>query len=134
MNLSNKDFLKWHEIKSKLNEVNQKLYFHEREVWLCSLGLNVGFEQDGRGENFMRPVLIVKQYNLNIFWAVPLTTSDNKTGKLSKYYQKINFSSTQSVAIISQLRLLDKKRLIRKMGTISKSEFNLVKNKLKSLL
>ena len=132
-NLSDKDFSKWHKIKSLINKNNRKFYFREREVWLCSLGFNIGFEQDGKGDDFIRPVLIVKQYNLDIFWALPLTGKD-KSEKLSKYYQKIKFDSVVSSVILSQLRLLDKKRLIRKMGVISETEFEAVKSKLKALL
>ena len=36
----------------------------EGEVWMSALGKNIGFEQNGTGSNFLRPVLVVK--NLTI--------------------------------------------------------------------
>ena len=58
-----KDFQKWHLKKSELQEHGLRSYFHEREVWWCSLGMNVGFEQDGKGLQYMRPVLILKGFS-----------------------------------------------------------------------
>ncbi len=48
-----KNFLEWHEHKSRIHVNPTRPFFHEREIWFCSLGLNVGFEQDGRGDEFL---------------------------------------------------------------------------------
>jgi len=39
-----------------------------------TFGKNIGFEQNGSGDNFSRPVLIVKKFNNHMFWCVPLST------------------------------------------------------------
>ncbi len=78
-----KDFKKWHNKKSKVDEVKQRPFFHEREIWFSNLGLNVGFEQDGTGKDFLRPVVIVRKFNNEIFWGVPLT---KKMKKLPYYF------------------------------------------------
>ena len=44
-----KDFKKWHKIKENIHEKAGSALFQERELWWCSLGVNVGFEQDGTG-------------------------------------------------------------------------------------
>ena len=70
-----KDFQKWHTKKTEIERSNDiRIFFHEREVWWCTIGSNVGFEQDGKGEKFARPVLIFKKFNKEIFWALPLST------------------------------------------------------------
>ena len=58
-----KDFQHWHNEKSNLHEEKIRPFFHKREVWSASVGINVGFEQDGRGEQFLRPVLVLKKFN-----------------------------------------------------------------------
>ena len=58
-----KNFLKWHKEKEQINSTKGTALFHEREVWWCRVGVNVGFEMDGRGETFERPVVIVKKFN-----------------------------------------------------------------------
>ena len=61
-----KDFQKWHSEKEKLHARSNAPFFHEREIWWCSLGLNVGFEQDGKNDNFERPVLVLRRFNRDV--------------------------------------------------------------------
>ena len=67
-----KDFDQWNELKKKIEvEKNEPDKFpKEGEVWMSSLGKNIGFEQNGSGDNFSRPVLIVKKFNNHMFWCV----------------------------------------------------------------
>lgn len=39
-----KEFEKWNTTKMRINALADVPYFHEREIWFCSLGVNVGFE------------------------------------------------------------------------------------------
>jgi mRNA-degrading endonuclease toxin of MazEF toxin-antitoxin module len=132
-----KDFKKWMEQKAKIHNDKIRPFFHEREVWFSSLGENVGFEQDGNGEGFMCPVLILKKFNNEVVWVLPLTRTD-KTGK---YYFRISLIANDgkiddnpSVVILSQLRLIDVKRLQYKIGTATKDEFTKIKEALVALL
>ena len=119
-----KDFQKWHKAKKELDKNLSRLFFHEREVWWCSIGLNIGFEQDGRGECFARPILIFKKFNNEVFWAIPLSTKIKK----GKFYVSIELGDgVPRVVIISQLRLMDAKRLIDKMSTVSDANYKLIK-------
>ena len=115
-----KDFKKWHNAKTEIDNSPRRLFFHEREVWWCSLGVNVGFEQDGKGEKFTRPILVFKKFNNEVFWALPLSTRIKK----GKFYQTIDLGDNiPRVVIVSQLRLIDAKRLIDKVGVISKDNY-----------
>lgn len=124
-----KDFDGWHKKKSEIDESNKRILFHEREVWFVSLGLNVGHEQNG-GKGFLRPVVIVKKFNDTLYWAVPLT----KANKIGKYYMPVLVANTPSVAILSQLRLMDVKRLDHKMGVVNENEFGVLKTRLTRFL
>ena len=128
--MKNKNFLNWHCLKKKIHESPKSLYFHEREIWFCSLGLNVGYEQDGWHNNFERPVLILKKFNQRIFLAIPLT-SKNKKGK---YYYQFTYKNKKYSAILSQLRLLDSKRLSRKIRVLPKLDFEIIKKGIKKLI
>mgnify|MGYP001565271399 FL=1 len=126
-----KDFLKWHIKKSQVDGIERRPFFHEREIWFCYLGANVGFEQDGAGDDFQRPIVVIRKFNNEVCWIVPLS----KTNKRSKYYFVFKFNDTiTSVAILSQIRLLDARRLSRKIGEINKNEFVQLINKIKALL
>jgi len=134
-----KDFKKWHAKKSEIHNDKMRPFFHEREVWFCAIGENIGFEQDGSGESFLRPILILKKFNNQVIWALPLTRTD-KTGK---YYFRTsllvdngngNANDRPSVVILSQLRLVDAKRLQYKVGTVKEDEFTQIKEALIALL
>jgi len=116
-----KDYAEWHSRKTEIEHLGEtRLFFHEREVWWCSIGHNVGFEQDGKGEKFARPVLVFKKFNKEVFWALPISTRIKK----SKFYTPINIDDNiERVAIISQLRLIDAKRLVDKIGVISEANY-----------
>lgn len=125
-----KDFQKWHKKKEALDNISVRVFFHEREVWWCSVGINVGFEQDGRGEDFARPILIFKKFNNEVFWATPLSTKIKK----GKFYVPIDLGDDiQRVAIISQLRLIDAKRLADKISTISTENYRLIQKAVTNL-
>ncbi|MCK4387059.1 MAG: type II toxin-antitoxin system PemK/MazF family toxin [Candidatus Pacebacteria bacterium] len=127
-----KDFGKWISAKEKIHNKKQGVFFHEREIWFCSLGLNVGFEQDGKGNDFLRPVVVFKKFNNDIFLGIPLTKKD-KNGKY--YFDFYLNKKLKSVAILSQIRLIDSKRLLyRRKEVISKTDFEKMKKGLKKLI
>lgn len=125
-----KDFLSWHVQKSALHEHTPRVFFHEREVWFAALGANIGFEQDGRGDEYLRPVLVLKKFNNEVFWSIPLT----KKRKEGRYYISFSLAGKASTAILSQMRLIDAKRLRYKIGSASTADFIVVKERLRRLL
>ena len=66
-------FLDWCRVHILLRESDLRVLFKEGEVWWCSVGLNVGEEEFGKGERFVRPVLIFKKFTQNSFLGIPLT-------------------------------------------------------------
>ena len=116
-----KSYEEWHKKKTDIEHSNNvRIFFHEREVWWCSLGANVGFEQDGKGIKFARPVLVFKKFNKEVFWALPLSTRIKK----GKFYAFVDLhDEIPRVAIISQLRLIDGKRLIDKIGVVDEVNY-----------
>ncbi len=95
--------------------------------------MNIGFEQDGKGEEFRRPVLILKKFNKYVVLIVPLTT---KIKKDNKYYLPCSLVSdtVPRMAIISQVRLIDTKRFIDKLGVMEEESFAQIRNAIKGML
>ncbi len=125
-----KNFDHWTFVKKKTESSEKCAHFHEGEIFYARIGENVGFEQCGKGAEFLRPVLVVKKFNQRIFWGVPLSN----TKKEGKFYQTLKFRGKTSTAILSQLKLVDSKRLIRKIGGIQPVELVTVKTRLRRLL
>lgn len=124
-------FFRWTKLKIKIHTTSPKrIYFKEREIWWASLGANVGFEEDGKHRLFERPIMVLKKFNHDILWALPITTKD-KTGK---YYYQFEYEGRRYSVILSQLRLISSKRLLRKIRTLSKNDFENIKKEIKNLL
>ena len=125
-----KDFRKWHTLKEKLHDEGARVLFHEREIWWCALGANVGFEQDGKNDTFERPVLIFRKFNKEIFWALPITTQE----KSGIYYHVYDHGGKKFSVILSQMRLLDGKRLLRKISVLPVNEFEALDSRFGTLI
>lgn len=125
------EFIEWTKLKIRIHSLKQReVYFKEKQIWWCSLGVNVGFEQDGKHESFERPVLVLKKFSPNILWIVPLT----RIGKISRYYFQLEQGGEDSFVILSQLRVVSSKRLLRKMRTIHDYEFKEIKKRIRKFL
>mgnify|MGYP003491465741 FL=1 len=124
----------WNEIKITIEYENIIVGFKERDIFYMNMGKNIGFEQDGKGENFVRPVVIIKGFNKNMFFGIPLSTKI----KEGKFYYKFQFQKkdelVENIALLSQMRLFSTKRLLNKIGVISKEDFESLKNEFKSLI
>ena len=93
----------------------------------CSLGINIGFEQDGKGEKSIRPVLIIKGFSQDVLLCIPLTTKL----KEGKYYADIVLGDgIKRKVILSQLRLIDTKRLQEKICRVDSFQFQVIKQKI----
>ena len=112
-----KDFDRWNKIKIAINasDETERVYFHEGDIWWVHLGVNVGFEIDGKQREFSRPVVVLRKYNQFSFLALPLTTN----AKPNKWRIAIgDVAGRQAFAILSQLRNIDSHRLIEKKGHV----------------
>ncbi|MFA6340731.1 MAG: type II toxin-antitoxin system PemK/MazF family toxin [Candidatus Paceibacterota bacterium] len=128
-----KDFDKWNGLKKEIDLSNNEpdKFPKEGEVWMSNLGENIGFEQNGSGDNFSRPVLIIKKFNNKMFWAIPLST---KQKKFDFYFNYTDVNDQKVSAILAQMRLISIKRLKRKLYELEHKRVLEVKNSLKSFL
>lgn len=130
-----KKFAEWHALKRAIDTLPRnhvKVGYKERDIWWISLGHNVGFEENGKGDAFSRPILVVKGFSKEVFWGIPLT-SQTKSGK---FYYSFIISGTNTVetALLSQLRIFDTKRMTTKMGMINGSDFIEIKKRLRAFM
>ncbi len=125
------DFDSWNNKKKHLEAVdNLRSNFSEREVWWCSLGKNIGDEENGKNDRFERPVLILKKFSRNSVVVIPLTTKGKSD---SVFYYKL-LQGENSWVILSQIRLLSTKRFLRKMYKVGRGEFLTIKSKTSKLI
>lgn len=112
-----KDFDDWNDVK-KVIEGYGRSPVKTGEVFWCRLGLNIGVEQDGKGDNFMRPVVVLKKFSNQIVLILPLTTK-NHTGD---WYVDLVVEGKEVQGILNQIRPIDTKRLLSSMEQLSEKE------------
>lgn len=126
-----KDFDTWNVLKKRIHNEGKSRYYHERDIWWCSFGVNIGFEQDGKDKEFQRPVLVLKGLSQDTCFVVPLTTSPKK----HRYRIALGLvEGKPASAIISQVRVIDTKRLVNKIAVLDKETFAEITKSARSLL
>ena len=125
-----KEFDTWNEKKKVLHDREVVLYYRSREIWWCYVGINIGSEQNGSQDKFLRPVVIVHAFGKNSCLVVPLTTST----KVHPMRIPIGVvEGEQATALLSQIKVVDTKRLLQKIAVLDKEYFDKITKTLKSL-
>ena len=115
----------WCKLKILLWNKQSKAVFKQRDIWWCSLGVNLGEEMFGKGEKFTRPVLIFRKFTSNSFLGLAIT----KQEKQGSWYVEITIHKERRWVMLNQARILDKKRLTNRIGVLDDNDFKKVKER-----
>ncbi len=127
-----KDFDRWNQVKKRIALGDHpNLFPKDGWVWMCAVGKNIGFEQNGAGKIFERPVLVVKKFNNKMFWVAPLST---KQKTYDFYYNFTDPNDRKGSVILAQMRLVSMKRFIRDMYKMNEADFNGILTQLTAFL
>ena len=127
--INKNEYDKWNSLKQKLNKRKQLMGFSQGDILFVSIGKNIGFETYGKGEDFLRPVVVVKKFGKNSFYAIPLST---KTKEGFFYFNFSYKKDIMSTALLTQAKVFDSKRIKYRSGQIHKKDFEkLMENFLK---
>lgn len=94
------------------------------DIWWASLGENVGSEVNGKSELFSRPVIILKKLAHGFYFVIPTSTKD-KTGT---WYVPYKHQGIKNVACLHQVRAIDYRRVLGKIGTLDDADLTRVKS------
>lgn len=126
-----KDFDAWNIEKQNIEiTLKTEVQFKERDVWWCSIGINIGYEISGKDKFARRPVLVVKKLSQDTCIVIPLTTR-RRVG--SWFYSMVIHGIPQTL-LLQQIRFVDTKRFQRRIIRIEETDFYLIKEKLRGLL
>ena len=127
-----KQFDKWNSVKKNIESKNPIFTFKVREIYWLKVGQNIGYEVYGKGDEFLRPVLVFRKFSKESFLGIPLT-SQIRADMFHFQFTPTN-STKENSAILSQIKLFSSKRIKSKMGKISSEDFKKLKYRLKKLL
>ena len=122
----------WNKKKQEIQFSNKtdKIYFKEGQIWWCSVGVNIGDESYGKGDDFKRPVLIIKKLSRNLCVTLPITTKE----KIGSWFFEISILKEKRWVMLSQIKSVSKKRFKFKISEINENELFKIKEKLENLL
>jgi mRNA-degrading endonuclease toxin of MazEF toxin-antitoxin module len=126
-----KNFDDWNKIKKRINRKTFKTLYNEREVRWCSLGLNIGFEEDGSNAGYRRPVLILKGMSSRTCLIIPLTTSNHQ------HPLRVSIGLIDNKlahALLSQIKVIGTERLVRKIQRLDIVTFQKIRKTVKDML
>lgn len=95
---------------------------NSKEIWQTSLPYVNGHEQTG-----VRPVLILSDIEADTVIMVPFTSNTNSLRYLSTLQVDAspqNGLNTESIALVFQIRVIDIKRCIQKIGILEDEYYN----------
>ena len=130
MDMEEKHFEEWIEVKEKLHFGNSVPKVSEGDIWWCGLGENVGVEINGKNEDYSRPVIVFKKLSHLCFLAIPLTSQPHD----GTWYVEFNFRGKQEYAVLTQIRMMSASRLYNRMGKLSAGDYKKIKNGFKRLI
>ncbi len=131
--MNDQTFNAWNKLKQRIQVRSGavKLFPRAGEVWFCTIGQNLGFEQNGIGKDFSRPMLVIKKFNNQMFWAAPLSTKQ----KSFDFYHNFTDHKGEKVSVITaQMRLVSIKRFERFLYLMAQKEFKSIIKELVSFL
>jgi mRNA interferase MazF len=127
-------FDKWNEVKKIVQNDEQIRLFKQRDIFFINMGQNVGYEQNGKGENFVRPIIILKKITNQMFIGIPLSSQLKKGNWFFEFEFNSKDSLSRNIAIIPQIKMFSSRRLLNKIGVIKTNDFEILKQKVKDFI
>ncbi len=129
-------FDEWNEVKKTTSKKKRTVYIKSREIFWVKIGQNIGDEEFGKGKDFLRPVIVIRQLTNDLFIGVPTTTTLKED---NDYFHKITYvnkakKDISSTAMLLQFKTFSKKRLLSKLGMINKNDFEMITGKLRRII
>lgn len=114
----------WFAIKSEINtKAAVPAWVSVGQVWWATLDENVGFEINGKKPNYTRPVVVLSVTGRFLMLVVPLTSKEH----IGSWFVPVQLKKHRSFACLHQIRVIDRRRLESRMGTLHPNELMRIK-------
>ena len=123
------EYNKWNKIK-QITENKKPPIIKNGLIFWCRIGYNIGYEENGKGDYFQRPVIIIRKFSGNFALIAPLTSKEHK----GDWYLQITIKGEKSYVILNQIKPIDTRRLEKNIGQINDNTISEIINAYKKLL
>lgn len=115
-----KRFDEWNWRKKRIDTSKLWPYFSVGEIWAASLGQNISSETQGKGSDFLRPVLVLKKLSIDGLLVIPLSTKDRKG---DYFFLFSDSNGVKQYTLLAQIRYLDARRLKYRKSKIESKDY-----------
>jgi mRNA-degrading endonuclease toxin of MazEF toxin-antitoxin module len=117
-------FIEWCGLKRTLDAKNhQPPFVCKYDVWWFCIGQNVGSKIAGKSSLFSRPAVILKKLSHGFYLIAPTTTKM----KVGSWYVSIRNGGKAMRVCLHQIRTVDYRRLMSKIGTLDEMDVRKVR-------
>ena len=125
-----KDFDNWNKVKKDLEYNDKSIIIKEREIWWVNIWINIKTESCGKGEQFRRPVLVLKKLSHENYIVIPLSTKI----KTWTWFENYIIDWVEYTALLYQIKMLNINRFYLLEYKMPYEKFLEIKKRLKQLL
>lgn len=123
------DYNLWNVVKIQIATAKPKNIQNGHIYW-TKIGKNVGCEVFGKNANFIRPVLVIKRFDIksSLFLGIPLSS------KIKNNPQSYIFTDSKGKrqnALLNQMRVFDTRRIVSRCSKINENELQKIRDKIK---
>lgn len=122
-----KDFDSWNKVKQHVHGEERSVVIRRGEIRWASIGVNVGMEIDGKGESFLRTVLIIDCIGKGLALVVPITSGEKQ---FPGYIPLVWKGKTDSLCV-HHMRVISTKRILRREAKIPSNTLAGIKEQIK---
>jgi mRNA interferase MazF len=124
-----KKFREWLGLKEQVDSSTRRPSAKEGELWWASVGINIGREIDGKNSGFSRPVLVLKKLSSDLYLVAPATSRAHS----GNWFIPFRHGDKISIACLQQIRVIDRKRLLRRIARVDTDDYHRVKLAIRTL-
>lgn len=125
-----KRYYEWADVQSKIDQKDYPDTWKVGGVFWAHQGVNIGSEQDGKGKNFTRPVLVIMEFSERIVLVAPISSKIRR----HRYRFKVTVKGEMRMVLLDQIRVMDLKRLGHFVDEIPESTLRQIRSALANLI
>ena len=125
-----KDFAGWAKVAEMVERRERAEFYKSWVIYWANLGVNIGSGEDGKGERFTRPVLLLAMLNKTQVLVIPITSQKKKGAN----YREIVGNGKVEYLLFDQLRTIDVKCLEEVVDEIDSDTLRMVRGGLLKIL
>ena len=125
-----KDFVAWAKVAEGVELRKCRDDVKPGAVYWCNLGVGIGSEMLGKGNKFMRPVLVLAKIDTRLLLVLPITSRE----KLGPHYTEVYLNGVPESLVLYQIFTIDSRRITDFIDEVPPDAFREVKRNFLKLL